>query len=201
MKNRTSEQILMRDNFVEVLGLKKVSASLKHREQRDALYSVILEFLASENAAAKAPESAGPGDLALRIPGTGVHVRLTGIVREGLLDVVTAFLLLPSDRRSVAAGIAVLNRIRANISLAKKATGERCVLEAIGEVDEPTANKICLQLLDLPCRYLTAGCQYTRGTGFCGFHMDAVNSSLKMLEGKKVLEHTAAEPYSWTVIV
>jgi hypothetical protein len=202
MNKQTNKRVLTRDNFVKVLNLKKVTAHVKNREQRDILYGAILEVLASENAISKAPQSVGAKDLALQIPGTGVHIRLTETLRQCVADVVTAFLLLPPDRRAASAGIAVLNRIRANVSVARKASGERCILDVIGEVDQSTAGSICLQLLGLPCRYLTAGCQHMKGTGVCGFQLATVNDVLKVLEAKKVLQkNNINEPHSWVVTI
>jgi hypothetical protein len=201
-RTKIQECLVTRDNFMDVLALDQAKKFVRDRDHADGLYHVIVEVLNRTDTRKLSQANTSSYDLALRIPGTGIHVRLTNLLRDSLRDIVLCYLLLMGHgiEQPALASAALLTHLLQNLSKLRKDVGERCVVESIGEVENPTAEGICANLLDVNCRYPTAGCQFMVRSAICGLHLSATKETLAGLESRKIVEKTlAVEPYRWRV--
>jgi hypothetical protein len=197
-------QILTRDNFVTVLGLKKVGSHIRDRKRVDALYQVVVDFVKSKNAVSEVEPSINKGDLSLRIPHTSFHLRLSGLLHEDLKDLVTAFLLyegLSKDHPALVA-TGLVSTIMAHFSVLRKKLGESCVVESMGEITPPTTENICLNLTNKICRYPKAACQFMDSDSVCAIDLPASQRLLDDLETRKIVRKIkTTEPQKWAIVV
>lgn len=202
-KADAQERLLTRDNYMDVLELDKAKRLIRDRDRSDELYQLIVEFLqhSRTNSASKA---VGPTELAFRIPGTSIHVRLTNLLRDSIRDIVVCYLLVQGIvvEHPLLLSAAVLKNLLEQLARLRKDSGERCIVESIGEVEPKTTENICSNLLDANCRYPTVRCRFMVRAAYCGLHLQATKEILTGLESKKVVEKmSSAEPCEWRVTV
>jgi hypothetical protein len=195
---------LTRDNFVNVLRLNKVLSHVPDRERVTVLYAVVLEFLRSTGSLSAVESFSGTLDLAFRIPGSAVHFRLSGLLRDSLTDLVTAYLLIekiaPGRHELVLAGL--VKTVMEHLSRLRTELGERCVVESMGEIAPPTTENICLNLLNNICRYPKASCQFMDRDSICTIQLSVTKETLESLEARKLVRKIRTiEPQEWTVTV
>jgi hypothetical protein len=203
-KALSRKQVLTRDTFTDVLALKRFGARLQDRQENSRLYTFLIEFLASEGLINELEANVETGSLSFMIPGTPVHVRLGGLWQDAITDVVMCYLLLQhaAQTHPLIITAALVKDLAKHLSKLHVKRGERCVIESIAEVVDPTDHEICLNLSDTPCRYPTSGCQYQKRPGMCCVTLDDVGKTLENLERRNIVEKSSVtDPRQWRVRV
>jgi hypothetical protein len=195
-------QTLTRDYFVRVLDLGRAASHVRDRERLSVLYNLVLEHLKSSGSSTS-DGTESIGDVAFRIPGTAIHFRLTGLLQDGLKDLVTAYLLV----EKVAAGrhelvlAGLIKTVMEHLSLLRTALGERCIVESLGEITPATAENVCINLFNNICRYPKAQCQFMDKESVCTMQLVPANSSLQSLEAKKIVRRIRTlDPEEWGIV-
>lgn len=197
--------VITRDNFIHVLQLPDIQQKLKERSEIDHLYNALLEFLTSEGALTDTlQDQTQLRELAIRIPGTPVHVRLSGVLRDKLEDFVALYLILSgvAEGNWVKITASVVIGLANKVSILRKHLGERCVVESLGEVSPRDDKSICLNLFGKRCRYPQSHCQFMKQDNLiCQFELEAVSITLESLEKRKILKkETNVKPFIWSIV-
>lgn len=197
--------VITRDNFLHVLQLSDVQQNFKDRSEIDQLYKVLLDFLMAEKALKDIPEDQIHfREIALRIPGTPIHIRLSGVLRERLEDFIALYLILTglAEGNWVKITASVIIGLIGKVASLKKDLGERCIIDSLGEIKQRTDREICINLFGRECRYPTANCQFMKqDEPVCQFEPNALRITLEALEKRQILKkENNVEPFIWGIV-
>lgn len=198
--------VITRENFFSQLELKKYQQRFTGSNNIDHFYKSLLDFLINDESILEMPEDKIQlSELAIRIPGTPVHVKLSGLLRDKVTDFIAIYLVLSGIEQgnwlkiTASAVVELMGRCK----ILRKKFGERCIVYSLGEVSHRTIKEICLNLYGKDCRYKNAGCQFnTKKNNLCNFELDAIKETVEYLECKKILKkENSAEPIIWSVVL
>jgi hypothetical protein len=194
------------ESYLEPLGLARYRTRLKSAEQEQALYGLVVDFLATKDAIGEAVGSAGDGpELPFKVPGAPVHVRLSTPTKDELSSFVgiAALLLGAVSGNVVGLTIGAVLAAAARIEWLKAQYGEVCVVESVSESQPPTARDITLTLYGKTCRRPGAGCRFHQTeSNTCGLGLDATSTTLGSLAERKVVKTlNAVEPIEYGIVV
>ncbi len=197
---------ITREDFFGQLDLKEYQKRFKGSDSLDHLYRSVLDFLADDGSMMETrADEIQYRELAIRIPGTPVHVRLSGLLRDKIADFIALYLVLSGIEQgnwpkiTASAVVELMGRCR----ILRKKYGERCVVYSLGEISHRTSKEICLNLYGKDCRYKDAGCQFeTQKARLCKFELEDIRKTMEYLEDKKILKkENSVEPIIWSIVI
>jgi hypothetical protein len=199
------ELTLTQDTFLRVLGLSAVEQSLDGAAQRAALYALASDYLRQRGEVAKLEiPSVPPGVLAMLVPRTSFHVRLSGPVQDEIKEilVVGAYILgagkLDPQALTLVGIMALVTRLRKlNVDY-----GERSIVDTLGEVSEKSARQVMLKLYGKVCRYPLSKCRYRKPDDeHCAITLEQTQATLDDLVNRGILRRPkVTEPVEYAVV-
>jgi hypothetical protein len=186
------------EHFLGPLSMPELQGGIPAR--RRELFAAVAAYLALQDLL-ETPDPdliVEPDELALRIPGTAVYVKLSAVGDPQLKEIIALLgglgLLHEPKTTITLTGLLTLGRL---VTLLRAKYGERSIIEALREARPPTPAAVSGVLHGAPCRHLGAGCRYAQD-GTCTISMDAVTTTLGDLSRRGVLiELSAVEPHEY----
>ncbi len=181
---------ISRDSFLEPLGMADLGDGERSREEFDALYALAVEYCGTNDLiVAGAVPGQALSELAWKVPGTAITVRLGGL-GDGELKAILGLALfviasgVPPTALALTPLVAALGRIRK----LRTAYGERSVVEVLARAKPADARNVLLALYGKPCLHPDAGCRFLDGeSGACGISLEEVEKLLTWLVDEEVL--------------
>jgi len=195
---------ISKDSFLRALELSDVESRLSGPDERDFLFRIVLETLASRGIETLDSTTNEPGfELPMRVPGTSFVVRLDRPTQNELALLVSVAFVVAGDGhvdpKTVAA--TALAGLLARVKKLNTAEGERSVFEAVRQASPPTAKTITLALHGRPCRHPSVQCRFMAGDALnCGIDLTGAEATLLALVEKNVLvRRNSVEPREYGV--
>jgi hypothetical protein len=199
------ELTLTQDTFLRVLGLSAVEQGLNGAAQRAALFAVASDYLRKRGEVARLElPNVPPGTLAMLVPRTSFHVRLSGPVQIEIKEILVlgAYMLgggkLDPQALTLVSIMALVTRLRKlNVDY-----GERSIVDALGEVSEKSARQVMLKLYGKACRYPLSACRYREpDDGHCAITLEQTQATLEALVDRGILRRPkVTEPVEYAVV-
>jgi hypothetical protein len=199
------ELTLTQDTFLRVLGLSAVEQGLDGAAQRAALYALASDYLRQRGEVAKLEiPNVPPGVMAMLVPRTSFHVRLSGPVQDEIKEilVVGAYILgggkLDPQALTLVGVMALVTRLRKlNVDY-----GERSIVDTLGEVSEKSARRVMLKLYGKACRYPLSKCRYRNPDDeHCAITLEQTQTTLDDLVNRGILRRPkVTEPVEYSVV-
>lgn len=206
--NQTAQEkdlVIIRDTFLSQMGMAHVQAALTHTGDLDALYGLLSEHLIAKGMARPLAAEGENNELALKLPGLPLHLRLSELSHDEVSGFITAAAIVAGVMGGGlgSVGVGVIAALATRLSVIKAAYGEVCLLEALSECKRPTQRNACAALYGSPCRRPKADCRFMQASdGACGFDAESVKATLQALCDKKIVQRlNATEPAEFGVVV
>jgi hypothetical protein len=198
----TEDLIISRDTFLQQLGLPHARQAVGGPQEIESLYDLVSDHLRAQGMAQPVAPEGTSHELALKLPGLPLHLRLTDLSREEIVLFVTAALVIAGSGGGLA-GVAsgVVSTLATRLKVLRAQYGELCLIEALAESRRPTPRNACATLLGKPCRRPKARCQFEQENGLCGFDLPSLQTTLQHLEAQKVVRRVnVVDPAEYGVV-
>lgn len=199
------ELVITRENFLDVLGAAKVRRTLVESSKIDKLYTDLLEFLEAEKSIISMSDiDKNKKELQFRIPGTPVHIKLSGLLKKKIENFIMLSLILygVSQDNYLNVSVGIIVGLMESFSLLRKKYGEVCIVESFGDLSKRTPNDIFIHIYNKKCKYRKSKCQFLDNkNNTCSLDVQCIEKTLAALESREVVrKKNNVEPFEWDMV-
>lgn len=195
---------LMRENFLDILSLQGVRKDLNSKNQTDHLFQLLYEYTNGIDENQTEFTVSNNHELEMRIPGTVIHVQLTGLLKSKLQDIVAIYLILSgaSDGNWVKLTVGIIIAFLDRVKKLKIERGELCIIETLSKTYNRSSEGDCIKLFGNKCLYPSSMCQFMKSESkTCQFDESSIKSTMMFLKEKKILkQQNAIDPIQWAIV-
>lgn len=195
---------ISKDSFLEPLGLGEYAKEIDTPQKRDAIFALVGAFCESESLILDSTTPTEGTELAWKVPGTALTVRIAKASTTELATFIAlALFAVGVGAPPEALGFLPLVGLRERFRLLRVEFGERSIVEALKDVDAGTARNIVIELYGKHCRHPDGGCRYMDPkTQTCRIDEDETSAILEWLVGQGVLKkENPTPPIEYAVLI